>query len=460
MRVNLEADDCFPRHGGDYRRIITAMKRIAIVLLFIASSATAQNLDQMIDREMPSLLTTYKQLHAAPELSMQEKNSSALVASRLKELGYEVTYPVGQYTEPGATCYGVVAIMRNGNGPTLLVRSDMDALPVQEQTGLPYASTVRAKSQTGDDVPVMHACGHDIHMTSLMGTAKMLAQMKSQWHGTLMLIGQPAEEVVKGADGMLRDHLYERFPKPDYAIAFHDNASLPAGQVGYTPGYLMASADSINVTIRGLGGHGASPQSTKDPVVMAAQFINALQTIVSREDSPLDPVVVTVGSIHGGTKRNIIPDEVQLLMTVRTYKPEVRKRVAASIERIARGIAMSAGVPEDRMPVVELLAGESVDSTYNDPALTERIASALTKGMGAANVIRIDPLMVSEDFGRFGVDRKIPICMLNVGAVDPAKIASGQRLPSLHSSGFAPLPDPTLRGAIKAMTLAVLELLH
>jgi amidohydrolase len=436
------------------------MKRIGIVLLFIATSAAAQTLDQMIDREIPSLLTTYKQLHAAPELSMQEKNSSALVASRLKELGYDVTYPVGQYTEPGATCYGVVAIMRNGSGPTLLVRSDMDALPVQEQTGLPYASTVRAKSQTGDDVPVMHACGHDIHMTSLLGTAKMLAQMKSQWHGTLMLIGQPAEEVVKGADGMLRDHLYERFPKPDYAIAFHDNASLPAGQVGYTPGYLMASADSINVTIRGLGGHGASPQSTKDPVVMAAQFINALQTIVSREDSPLDPVVVTVGSIHGGTKRNIIPDEVQLLMTVRTYKPEVRKRVVASIERIARGIAMSAGVPEDRMPVVELLAGESVDSTYNDPVLTERIAAALTKGMGAANVIRIDPLMVSEDFGRFGIDRKIPICMLNVGAVDPAKIASGQRLPSLHSSGFAPLPDPTLRGAIKAMTLAVLELLH
>jgi hippurate hydrolase len=436
------------------------MKRIAILLLLIASAAAAQNLDQMIDREIPSLLTTYKQLHAAPELSMQEKNSSALVASRLKELGYEVTYPVGQYTEPGATCYGVVAIMRNGNGPTLLVRSDMDALPVQEQTGLAYASTVRAKSQTGDDVPVMHACGHDIHMTSLLGTAKMLAQLKSQWHGTVMLIGQPAEEVVKGAEGMLRDHLYERFPKPDYAIAFHDNATLPAGQVGYTPGYLMASADSINVTIRGLGGHGASPQSTKDPVVMAAQFINALQTIVSREDSPLDPVVVTVGSIHGGTKRNIIPDEVQLLMTVRTYKPEVRKRVVASIERIARGIAISAGVPEDRMPVVELLAGESVDSTYNDPVLTERIAAALTKGMGAPNVIRIDPLMVSEDFGRFGINRKIPICMLNVGAVDPVKIASGQRLPSLHSSGFAPLPDPTLRGAIKAITLTVLELLH
>ena len=436
------------------------MKRIVLFLFFIASSAFAQSLDQMIDREMPALLTTYKQLHAAPELSMQEKNSSALVASRLKELGYEVTYPVGKYTEPGATCYGVVAIMKNGAGPTLLVRSDMDALPVQEQTGLPYASTVRAKSQSGDDVPVMHACGHDIHMTTLLGTAKMLAQLKSQWHGTLMLIGQPAEEVVKGADGMLRDHLYERFPKPDFAIALHDNSNLPAGQIGYTPGYLMASADSVNVTIRGLGGHGASPQSTKDPVVMAAQFITALQTIVSREDSPLDPVVVTVGSIHGGTKRNIIPDEVQLLMTVRTYKPEVRKRVLASIERIARGIAMTAGVTEDRMPIVELLAGESVDSTYNDPPTTERLAAALTKGMGAANVVRIDPLMVSEDFGRFGVDRKIPIVMLNVGAVDPAKIASGQRLPSLHSSGFAPLPDPTLRGAIKGMTLAVLEILH
>jgi amidohydrolase len=436
------------------------MKRIALLSLFMATSGFAQSLDQRIDREIPALVTTYKQLHAAPELSMQEKNSSALVASRLRELGYEVTYPVGQYLEPGATCYGVVAIMKNGAGPTVLVRSDMDALPVQEQTGLPYASTVRMKSPSGDDVPVMHACGHDIHMTTLLGTAKMLAQLKSQWHGTLMLIGQPAEEVVKGADGMLRDHLYERFPKPDFIIALHDNAVMPAGQIGYTPGYFMASGDSVNVTIRGMGGHGASPQSTKDPVVMAAQFINALQTIVSREDSPLDPVVVTVGSIHGGTKRNIIPDEVQLLMTVRTYKPEVRKRVLASIERIARGIALAAGVPEDRAPVFELLTGESVDSTYNDPALTERLAAALTKGMGAENVVRIDPLMVSEDFGRFGLDHKIPITMFNLGAVDPAKIASGQRLPSLHSSGFQPLPDPTLRGGIKAMTLAVLELLH
>ena len=444
------------------------MKRIILLTLFITSFALAQSpdqkpvptIDQMIDREIPSLLATYKQLHAAPELSMQEKNTSALVASRLRELAYEVSYPVGQYLEPGATCYGVVAIMKNGKGPTLLVRSDMDALPVQEQTGLPYGSSVRAKNQTGDDVAVMHACGHDIHMTTLLGTAKMLAQLKSQWHGTVMLIGQPAEEVVKGADGMLRDRLYERFPKPDFAIALHDNSTMPAGQIGYTPGYFMAGADAVNMTIRGMGGHGASPQSTKDPVVMAAQFINALQTIVSREDSPLDPVVVTVGSIHGGTKRNIIPDDVQLMLTVRTYKPEVRKRVLASIERIARGVALAAGVPDDRAPVFELVTGESVESTYNDPTLTERVATALTRGMGAANVLRIDPLMVSEDFGHFGLDRKIPICMINVGAVDPAKIASGQRLPSLHSSGFAPLPEPTLRGGIKAMTLAVLELLR
>ncbi|HWS70983.1 MAG TPA: amidohydrolase, partial [Thermoanaerobaculia bacterium] len=303
------------------------------------------------------------------------------------------------------------------------------------------------------------ACGHDIHMTTLLGTAKMLADLKAQWHGTVMLVGQPAEEVVKGANAMLHDGLYERFGKPTYAIALHDNANMPAGQIGYCPGYFMASADSVNLTIRGLGGHGASPQTTKDPVVLAAETIVALQTIVSRENSPLDPAVVTVGAIHGGTKRNIIPDEVQLLMTVRTYKPEVRQRVLASIERIARGVAMAGGVPEDRMPVMENLKGEGTESTYNDPALTERLVSALTKQMGAANVVKLDPLMVSEDFGRFGLDHSIPATMLNVGAVDPARIASGERLPSLHSSGFAPLPEPTLRGGVKGMTIAVMELL-
>jgi amidohydrolase len=445
------------------------MKRIAPFLLALAAAVPLagqtlpdgiQSLDARIERELPYLVSTYKTLHANPELSTQEAKSSALVAVRLRELGYTVTEHVGKYDEPGLTAYGVVALLKNGAGPTVLVRADMDALPVKEATGLPYASTVRAKSPAGDDVPVMHACGHDIHMATLLGTAKMLVELKSQWHGTVMLVGQPAEEVVKGAIAMLHDGIYERFGKPDFAIALHDNSNLPAGQIGYSPGYFMASADSVNLTIRGLGGHGASPQTTKDPVVLAAETIVALQTIVSRENSPLDPAVVTVGSIHGGTKRNIIPDEVQLLMTVRTYKPEVRRRVLASIERIARGVAIAGGVPEERMPVMENLKGEGTESTYNDPALTERLAAALTKQMGAANVVKIDPLMVSEDFGRFGLDRTIPAVALNVGAVDPAKIASGERLPSLHSSGFAPLPEPTLRGGVKGMTLAVMELLR
>ena len=427
------------------------MKRSLLALFLVAAPLAAQSLDQMIDAEMTSLLATYKQLHAAPELSTQEAKTSAFLAGQLRSLGYTVTEKVGKYADPNATCYGVVAVMKNGSGPTVLVRADMDALPVTEQTGVAYAS---------QSAGVMHACGHDVHVTTLLGTAKMLAQLKSKWHGTVMLVGQPAEEVVKGAEGMLRDDLYSRFGTPSFAIAIHDNANLPAGQIGYSPGYFMASADSVNVTIRGIGGHGASPQSTKDPIVMAAQFINALQTIVSREDSPLDPAVVTVGAIHGGTKRNVIPDEVQLLMTVRTYKPEVRQRVLASIERIARGVASAAGMPADRMPTMEVLKGESTESTYNDPALTERLAKALASSMGEKNVVKIDPLMVSEDFGRFGLGGKIPATMLNVGAVDPARIASGERLPSLHSSQFAPVPEPTLRGAVKAMTVAVMELLR
>jgi len=427
------------------------MKRRLLALAFLALPLSAQSLDQRIDAEMSSLLATYKQLHAAPELSMQEAKTSAFVAGQLRSLGYTVDEKVGKYADPNATCYGVVALMKNGSGPTVLVRTDMDALPVTEQTGLAYAS---------QSAGVMHACGHDIHITMLLGTAKMLAQMKDKWHGTVMLIGQPAEEVVKGAEGMLNDNLYSRFGTPSYAIAIHDNADLPAGQIGYYPGYFMASADSVNVTIRGVGGHGARPEATKDPIVMAAQFITALQTIVSREDSPLDPAVVTVGAIHGGTKRNVIPDEVQLLMTVRTYKPEVRQRVLASIERIARGVATAAGVPADRMPTVEVLKGESTESTYNDPALTERLAKALKASMGDTNVVQINPLMVSEDFGRFGLGRKIPTAMLNVGAVDPARIAAGGPRPSLHSSQFAPVPEPTLRGAVKAMTLSVMELLR
>ncbi|HEY4641630.1 MAG TPA: amidohydrolase [Thermoanaerobaculia bacterium] len=423
-----------------------------ILLAFLlALPLFAQSIDDRISKELPSLVDTYKTLHTSPELSTQEAKSSALVASELRKLGFEVTERVGKYSDTDATCYGVVAVMKNGKGPALAIRSDMDALPVEEQTGLPYASANKG---------VMHACGHDIHMTTLIGTARVLSQLKDKWHGTLMLIGQPAEEVVKGASAMLSDGLYERFPKPDFVIAVHDNASLAAGTIGYTPGYLMASADSVNLTIRGVGGHGASPEKTKDPVVMAAETVLALQTLVSRENSPLDPVVVTVGSIHGGTKRNIIPDSVQLLMTIRTYKPEVRKRVLDGIQRVARGVAIANGLPDDKMPVFEWLKAESIGATYNDPALTERLATAVSKEIGASNVMKIDPLMVSEDFSLYSLDHKIPSVMLNVGAVDPLKVASGEPLPSLHSSKFAPLPEATIRTGVRAVVASALDVLR
>lgn len=432
------------------------------VLISTASAALAQlpaDIDARIDRELPSLITTYRTLHQHPELSRQEAKTSALLASHLRELGYEVTERVGKYDVPNATCYGVVAVMHNGKGPTVLLRTDMDALPIVEETGLPYASTVRGTNAAGEEVGVMHACGHDIHMTTLLGTAKMLAELKGRWHGTVILVGQPAEEIVAGAKAMLADGLYERFGRPDYAIAVHDSPYIGAGKLFYTPGFALASSDSLDVVIRGIGAHGAAPQNAKDPIVAAAAFVMELQTIVSRERSPLEPVVVTVGSIHGGTKHNIIPDSVKLQLTVRTYKPEVRKRVLESIARIAKGVALAAGMPESLAPTVELVKGESTEATYNDPVLTRRLAAAVGKAIGPANIVEREPLMVSEDFGRFSDGGKIPSVMMHLGAVDEAKLESGARIPGLHSSGFSPLPEPTIRTGIKAETAMVLDLL-
>ncbi len=424
--------------------------RTLLVVLLTAAPAFAQTLDQRVSAVLPSLLETYRALHASPELSMQEAKTSATVAQRLRDLGYEVTYPFGKYADPNATCYGVVAVMRNGKGPTVLLRSDMDALPVAEATGLAYAS---------QNAGVMHACGHDVHMTTLLGTAKLLADLKSQWHGTVMLIGQPAEEVVKGADGMLSAGLYEKIAKPDYAIGLHDWAALESGKVGYRPGQFMAATDSLNLTIRGVGGHGAAPHNTKDPVVLAAETILALQTISSRERSPLDPVVVTVGRIEGGTKRNIIPDEVKLYLTVRTFKPEVRARVLDSIQRIPRGLAIAAGLPDDRMPVYEHLDHESVAATFNEPKLTERVAASMARELGAGNVVVIDPAMVSEDFGLFGQQGKIPTALLALGAADPTALQNGTQA-GLHSSKFAPsAPELVLRTGVRAAVAAVLDLL-
>jgi len=427
------------------------------------SGRAQQSLDAMIDSDLASLVATYKTLHAAPELSHHEEKTSSFFASQLRSLGYTVTERVGKYENPEWTNYGVVAVMKNGVGPTILLRTELDALPVDEKTGLPYASKVKTKNDAGLEVSVMHACGHDIHMTSMLGTAKMLAALKNQWSGTLVLIGQPAEEVVDGARSMVRDGLYERFPKPDYVIALHDSADLEAGKVGYTPGYAMASSTSVDIKIRGLGGHGARPETTKDPIVVAAQIVLALQTIVSRENSPLDPAVVTVGSIHGGTKHNIIPDEVDLQLTVRAYKEEVRKRVLASIERITKGIALAAGIPDDRAPIVKYIESQVTAATYNDPQLTEALGAVFVKALGADNVVKLPPVMMSEDFGYLSLDQKIPATLFTLGAVDPVRVKQskegGPPLPSLHSALFAPVPEPTLRTGIKAMTSAAMELM-
>lgn len=434
-----------------------------VAIPFVVSVRAQQSLDAMIDREIAQLVITYKMLHAAPELSHYEVKTSAFFAGQLRAMGYTVTADVGKYDNPLWQGHGVVAVMKNGDGPTVLVRTDMDALPVEEKTGLPYASTVKTKNDAGQDVSVMHACGHDIHITNMLGTAKMLVELKDQWHGTLVLIGQPAEETVTGARAMLANDLYTRFPKPDFALALHDSANDPAGTVTYCPGYAMASSTSVDLVIRGLGGHGSQPQATKDPVVMASQVVLALQTIISRENSPLDPAVVTVGSIHGGTKRNIIPDEVTLQLTIRTFREEVRQRILGSIERIAKGVALAAGVPEDRAPIMKVIEAENAPSLYNDPALTERVASAIGKAIGVNNTIKVPPLMASEDFGRFSLDHQIPSFMFWLGAIEPSRVEasrkSGKPLPSLHSSLFEPLPEPTLRAGVKAMTTAVLELM-
>ena len=434
----------------------------ALAVLVFNVSGQQLSLDAMIDRDIASWLSTYKSLHAAPELSHREEKTAAFVAGELRKLGFTVTERIGKFQNAQWVGYGVVAVMKNGPGPTVLVRTELDALPVEEKTGVPYSSQVKMKNDAGMEVSVMHACGHDMHMTSFLGAAKMLTELKNRWSGTLVLLGQPAEETGDGAMAMLSDGLYTKIPTPDFAIALHDKPELETGKVGYTPGYAMASATSIDIKIRGVGGHGSMPEATKDPVVVAAQVVMALQTIVSRENSPLDPAVVTVGSIHGGTRYNIIPDEVNLQITVRTYKEEVKRRVLASIERIIKGVAATAGIPEDRAPIMKV--AEGTGATYNEPQLIERLVGAFKQALGDENVVKVPPIMASEDFGSFSLDHKIPATIFWLGASEPAKVKqsreTGVALPGLHSALFVPVPEPTLRTGVKAMTSAVLELMR
>jgi len=438
---------------------------ILLLWMWIAPLIVAQQTPQSLaDAELPSLLGMYKDMHTHPELSGQEERTAALVAKELRAAGCEVTEHLGKYENSKLKGYGVVGVMKNGDGPTVLVRTDMDALPVEEETGLPYASKVVAKNDEGKDVHVMHACGHDIHVAAFIGIARALAKLKDQWHGTIIFVGQPAEEIGAGARALLKDGLYDRFGKPDFALGFHDKADVQAGHIAVTVGYASANVDSVDVTVRGVGGHGAYPHKTRDPIVLAAEIINAWQTIVSRENNPLDPVVITVGSIHGGTKHNIIPDEVKMQLTVRTYKSDVRERVLADIDRIAKGCAAAAGIPPDLAPVVTVSKDFATPAMYNNPELTKQLVAVWKKSLGEQDVEIIDPVMGGEDFSEYSLpDHSIPAVNFHFGAVDPAKIAQfkkeGKELPTLHSSKFAPVPEPTIRTGIIGMTTAVLELM-
>ncbi len=433
--------------------------------MWIAPLIWAQQTPQSLaDAELPSLLGMYKDIHTHPELSGQEERTAALVAKELRAAGCEVTEHVGKFENSKLKAYGVVGVMKNGDGPTVLVRTDMDALPVEEETGLPYASKVVARNDEGKDVHVMHACGHDVHIAAFIGTARALAKLKDQWHGTIVFVGQPAEEIGAGARALLKDGLYERFGKPNFALGFHDKADVQVGHIAVTEGYMSANVDSVDVTVRGVGGHGAYPHKTKDPIVLAAEIINAWQTIVSRENNPLDPIVITVGSIHGGTKHNIIPDEVKMQITVRTYKSSVRERVLADIDRIAKGCAAAAGIPPDLAPIVSVSKDFFTPATYNNPELTKRLIAVWKKSLGDQNVEIIDPVMGGEDFSEYSLpDHSIPAANFHFGAVDPAKIEefkkAGKELPTLHSSKFAPVPEPTIRTGMIGMIVAVLELM-
>jgi len=427
-------------------------RKIVLVLVLFTSALFAQtSSSKELDAVYPDAHAFYLDLHQSPELSGHETGTASKLATKLRAHGFDVTEHVGRT--------GIVALMKNGTGSTVILRTELDALPVEEKTGLPYASKVHAKDDARHDVPVMHACGHDLHMASLLGAAEIMAKDKNSWHGTLILIGQPAEETISGAKWMIDDGLLKRFPRPDVIVALHVHNEAPAGVVGVAPGTYDANADSLRITIYGKGGHGSAPHTAIDPIVIAARTILALQTIPSREIKPGDMAVVTVGYIHAGNKNNIIPDDAELGLTVRTYKADVRKHVLAAISRITKAEAAAAGAP--REPLIEHY--ESTDAVYNDPALAQHLKAVLESALGKSNVTMDDPITASEDFSQF-VEQGIPGFYFSLGGADPAKFAeakaAGTTLPSNHSSLFAPDAEPALRAGITAEVAVLRNLLN
>jgi amidohydrolase len=429
----------------------------AVLAMLPAVPSQAQDIRKAVDIDLPSLMEIYRDLHANPELSFQEFRTSAKLAAEAKRLGFTVTEKVGQT--------GVVAVLKNGAGPVVMIRADMDGLPVIEQTGLPYASKVRGVSKSGLETGVMHACGHDTHMSAWVGTARQLVANKDNWSGTLVMILQPAEEIGSGARAMLADGLYTRFPKPKYVIGFHDAAQFPAGAIGYSSGFALANVDSVDIKVRGVGGHGAYPQTTKDPIVLASRIVGSLQTLVSREVDPQDAAVVTVGSIHGGAKHNIISDEVTMLLTVRSYSDATRKLLLDGIKRIAIGEAIAAGMPENKMPEIKIADDEFTPATYNTPELTARMATLFKQRFGEKRVISTPPVMGGEDFSEFYRADKANVESLIfwVGGVPQAQyddaMKNGKPLPSLHSPFWAPDAEKVIATAAEAMTAAAMDLM-
>jgi amidohydrolase len=418
------------------------------------SASTRKQVEGNIERNYSSLDKLYIDLHSNPELSQQEERTSAIMVRELKSLGFEVFDKIGGF--------GVAAVLKNGSGPTLLIRTDMDALPIEEKTDLPYASKVRSVNASGNEVGVMHACGHDIHMTVFVGTARALVDAKRSWQGTLVLIAQPSEENGIGAKAMLDDKLYEKVPYPDFAIALHNHAGMKAGTIGYSTDAFMASVDMMDITVFGKGGHGASPHQTIDPIVLSAEMILAFQTIVSREINPLQPAVITVGSIHGGTVYNIIPDQVKMQLTLRSYSDEVRKHVISSIQNKSRYLALQAGLPESKLPIITW--NDSAPATVNDRKFTERLVAVFEGVFTDANVLEMEPSMIGEDFSRFArAQRAVPYSMFWLGTVKPETFekqkADGGSLPSLHSATFQPDPVNAIPTGVKALTFGALEIL-
>ncbi len=428
----------------------------AMAMAMLAPASAQDTIRADIAADLPSLMEIYRDLHANPELSFQEVRTARLLAAEARRLGFAVTEGVGKT--------GVVAVMKNGPGPVVMLRADMDGLPVVEQTNLPFASKVRAMSPAGIETGVMHACGHDTHMTGWVATARQLVKRKAEWSGTLVMILQPAEEIGSGALAMLDDGLFTRFPKPEYVLGFHDAAQAPAGFIGYTPGFALANVDSVNIQVKGIGGHGAYPQSTKDPVVLAARIVTTLQTLVSRELDPQDAAVVTVGSFQAGAKHNIISDEAMLLLTVRSYSDATRAKLIEGIKRIARGEAIAAGMPEDKMPVVTM-SDNFTPAVYNSPEFTLQTAALLKARFGDKRVAQVPPSMGGEDFSRFyrADPDTITSLIFWVGGVPLAEYnkakQDGVEMPSLHSPFWAPEADTVIATAAEAMTAMTLKLL-